>query len=142
METIQLLRDPDLPPTNELLLNELGTSVFEVYKALLKMVMETDFKCTIEWRYYNDGKSWLCKVTHKKKTVFWLSAWENHLKAGFYFTEKNNAGIYDLNIDPSIKEDFSTAKPIGKFMPLTLCIDKLSDLNNLKVIAAYKMSQK
>ncbi|PKP08994.1 MAG: hypothetical protein CVU09_13085 [Bacteroidetes bacterium HGW-Bacteroidetes-4] len=38
----------------------------------------------VQWRYYNDGKAWLCKVSYKKKTVFWLSVWEAYFKVAFY----------------------------------------------------------
>jgi hypothetical protein len=30
-------------------------------------------KLIIEWDYYKDGKSWLCKIINKKKTICWLS---------------------------------------------------------------------
>ena len=52
----------------------------------------------MEWRYYNDGKAWLCKVVNKKKTVFWLSIWEHYFKTSFYFTEKHLESIDALNI--------------------------------------------
>lgn len=32
-----------------------------------------------EWRYYKDGKSWLCKITQKNKTIVWISLWEPFL---------------------------------------------------------------
>lgn len=34
----------------------------------------------LEWNYYNDGKAWLGKLTHKKKTVCWVSIWKGFLR--------------------------------------------------------------
>ncbi len=104
--------------------------------------MVSEMGLSHEWRYYNDGKAWLCKITHKKKTVAWLSLWENTFKTGFYFTEKTGAGIISLDIDNKIKSSFSQNKPIGKLLPLTLEIDHKNKLEDFRKIAEYKMALK
>lgn len=144
METenqIILLRDSSIEPTNDVLLNALGKDVFNIYSELIKLI-SSEFGMEYEWRFYKDGNAWLCKCTYKKKTVFWLSAWEDHLKTGFYFTEKNSLGILELNIDEETKQDFKNAKPIGKLIPLTLCIKKMEQLNDLIEIVKYKKELK
>ena len=75
---------------------------------------------THEWRYYQDGKAWLCKITFRKKTVVWLSAWSDCFKLGFYFTEKSGGGIPGLHIKDSIKADYLNHQPIGKLKPLVV----------------------
>ncbi len=142
MPEIQLLRDPEIIPTGEVLENALGKEVYAVYAELIKTITGTEFELAPEWNYYKDGKAWLCKVVYKKKTVFWLSAWENHLKTSFYFTEKTRAGIFDLPIDEKIKQDFDETKVVGKLNPLTLCIDSPEKLEDLKEIIKYKKGLK
>ena len=95
-----------------------------------------------EWNYYRDGKAWLCKVVHKKKTVFWLSVWEEYFKVVFYFTAKTCTGIADLEIDGSIKEDFKGQKNIGKFMPLIINVTESEQIENVIKIINYKKSLK
>ena len=97
----QLLRNPEPEPGDRLFSDILSEQLYQTYEELLKMVSEMGL--SHEWRYYNDGKAWLCKITHKKKTVAWLSLWENTFKTGFYFTEKTGAGIISLDIDNKIK---------------------------------------
>ena len=136
----QLLRNPEPEPGDRLFSDILSEQLYQTYEELLKMVSEMGL--SHEWRYYNDGKAWLCKITHKKKTVAWLSLWENAFKTGFYFTEKTGAGITSLDIDNKIKSSFSQNKPIGKLLPLTLEIDHKNKLEDFRKIAEYKMALK
>ena len=136
----QLLRDPEQTP-NEILFNEiLSKQLFQTYQELQKIV--SDFGLLVEWRYYNDGKAWLCKITHKKKTIVWISLWESFFKSSFFFTEKNRSGIEGLDIDTTIKASFAGAKPIGKLIPLILDIESVSELEDFRKIVDYKLSLK
>ncbi len=105
MET-QLLRDQDIFPTEDVLEKVLGKR-YVIYKKLIDTVTGEDYGLALEWRFYNDGKAWLGKATHKKKTIFWLSVWEGFFRTNFYFTEKTRGGILELNIDEKLKTDFA-----------------------------------
>jgi hypothetical protein len=97
-----------------------------------------------EWRYYNDGKSWLCKITFKKKTIIWLSVWENFFRVSFYFTEKNSVGIPALEINKEIKDNFEQAKKntIGKLIPLLIEVNSENQIADILKIAEYKKKLK
>ena len=137
-----LLRDSEINPTNEVLENALGKDIFLVYEELIKIVTNAEFQLKPEWNFYKDGKAWLCKVTYKKKTVFWLSIWEKRIKTGFYFTEKTRLGIFSLQLNEKILQDFEETKTVGKFFPLVLDIDEKKQLEDLKEIIKYKKSLK
>ncbi|MDX9845346.1 MAG: DUF3788 family protein [Tenuifilaceae bacterium] len=137
----QLLRDADIPPTPEVISQSLGNN-YAVYSELINRVTSPEFGLTTTWNFYKDGKSWLCKVEYKRKTVFWLSVWEQMFMLSFYFTEKTSSGIDTLDIDGDIKQRFALGKAIGKLIPLTfevVCMEQLADI--LKVIR-YKQSLK
>lgn len=140
MENIQL-RNPDIRPTNEVLSNILGIS-FSVYTELMDIITNQPYCFIPEWNYYNDGKAWLCKVCYKKKTIFWLSVWDQYFKIAFYFTEKTKTGLFDLNIEPIIKESFKHEKSIGKLLPLVILMKQKDQLADLLTIANYKKSLK
>ncbi len=135
-----LLRDPGQEPVKSLVKEILSEQLYKAYEELLKIIPELGL--SYEWRYYNDGKAWLCKITHKKKTVAWLSLWENAFKTSFYFTEKTGAGIESLDIDSRIKSSFLQNKAIGKLIPLTLEIDHKTKLEDFRRIAEYKITLK
>ncbi len=94
------------------------------------------------WLYYNDVKYWLCKVQHKKKTVFWLTIWEGCFKLTFYFTEKHTAGIQALVVDPAIKGQHLSNQQIGKLRPVTLQISQRSQLPDAYTLIEFMKSLK
>jgi hypothetical protein len=136
----QLLKDPDQVPTPEYLEAELG-SLSPLYSELIGVLESDDFGLGVEWRYYKDGKAWLCKITRKKKTVVWMSAWQDCFRLGFYFTEKTGAGIPDLEIDPALKASYATADPIGRMKPLMVELKESSQLQDLRMLLHYKISK-
>lgn len=93
METEMQLRDREIIPSDLVLKNVLGDSGYSVLALFFETIIGADYGLNIAWRYYNDGKAWLGKVTHKKKTILWLSVWDGFFKTGFYFTEKHLAAI-------------------------------------------------
>ena len=139
-ETI-LLREKEIEPTNEVLENVLGKELFIIYQELIKIFTD-EFSLEPQWQFYKDGNAWLCKVVHKKKTILWLSIWENYIKTGFYFTGKTGIGVLELDIDIKIKEVFEVAKPIGKLIPLIIDINQQKQIKDLKEVVKYKKGLK
>ena len=140
MET-RLLREQKVNPTKEVLENALGES-YLAFNELIETISNDKFALVSEWRYYKDGQSWLCKVSNKKKTVFWLSVWNKFFKVGFYFIEKTRLGINDLNIENNIKEDFSQSKNIGKLIPLIVNVSRKEQISDVLKIIEYKKKLK
>lgn len=136
-----LLKDPAVSPTKKVLENVLGKS-YPAYEELIATIENKDCGLSPQWNYYNDGKAWLCKVQFKKKTIFWLSIWDKYFKMGFYFTEKNCKGIFELDVEDSIKKEFKANKPIGKLLSLGLSINKKSQLKDALKIVEYKKNLK
>jgi hypothetical protein len=149
---VQLLREQEIYPSEEVLRNVLG----QVYDVLAELetclTVETDNTSAslstsypslrIDWNYYNDGKSWLCKVCHKKKTVFWLSVWEGYFQTGFFFLERHLEGIAALDISEQIKGDFCRMKHIGKLIPMVIKINKQEQLADVLKVVKFKKEAK
>jgi hypothetical protein len=141
MEPEKLLTSPDLDLTSDNLKNGLGRW-FSIYDTLTETLSNPPYDISPEWRFYKDGGAWLCKMTRKKKTVFWISAWKQFLKCGFYFTEKSGDGISDLSIDQSLKSSFHKTDPIGKLRPLIIDLTAKKQLDDLYTVASYMISRK
>lgn len=140
MET-RLLREKEVYPTKEVLEKALGGS-YLAFNEFIETISNEKFALVPDWRYYKDGKSWLCKVSIKKKTVCWISVWNSFFKAGFYFTEKTRLGINELNIDNNIKEEFSQSKNIGKLIPLVINVSRKEQIDDVLAIIEYKKKLK
>jgi len=138
-EKEQLLRNPDVYPSDEVLAAALGDS-YGAYETFTQKL--PDFGIETEWRYYNDGKSWLRKNNYKKKNMFWLSVWDGFFKVALFFTQKTNSGIYDLQISDEIKTRFTNEKHIGKLIPLVIEVHDESVLEDAYKVIAYKQSAK
>ena len=80
----QLLTNPDISPSQDVLKDALGKA-FSVFEEMEAQLTQEGFALTFTWHYYRDSKAWLCKVSHKRWTVFWLSVWEGFFKTSFFF---------------------------------------------------------
>ena len=135
-----LLKDPEIELTEKVLRNEFG-NWYAVYHEFINEIQSDKFSFGTEWRYYKDGKAWLCKIVYKKKTVVWLSAWKTHFKLGFYFTEKSGAGIPELGINKELKRNYEVSKPIGRLKPLIVEVAEQSQLSDVYTLLNFKIGR-
>jgi hypothetical protein len=136
-----LLNDKNIPVTDEVLEKTLGEG-YQAYREMLELITGDEFGLVPEWRYYNDGKAWLCKMVFKKKTVFWLSVWDGYFKAAFYLVGRHLPGIYDLDIDNHIKEELKKARSFGTLFPVVMIISRSEQINDLLALIRYKKGLK
>lgn len=136
MET-PLLRDQQIPPSGEVIEYALKSG-FPVFKKFMEIITTPEYGLIPEWNYYRDGKAWLCKVTFRKKTVFWLSVWGGYFKIAFYFVGRYCQGIEELDIDEKIKDDFKSRNSIGRLHPLILDISNMEHIGDAIKIIDYK----
>ena len=138
MDTINTieLRDENRYPDDDVLKSVLNGS-FLAYKKLLELFARHALE--YEWRYYKDGKAWLCKVQRKKKTIVWMSAWKGFMQAAVYIPEKFSDAIFGLQISEATIETYKATKNVGRSKP---CIFKITDesiLGDLEIIMLYKI---
>ena len=95
-----------------------------------------------EWRYYNDGKCWLLKVTMKAKTIFWLSVVDRTFRTTFYFTDKAQQAIENSTLSPELKETFKNDKKYNKIRGVTVYFKAKKDCAYAEELIHIKYSQK
>ena len=138
MESL-ILTDPKEKPVNKVLEKALGKH-YKRFTEFEEKINTLGF--TLEWNYYNDGKSWLCKVLFKKKNYCWLSIWNTGFKLTFYFTRETIKGIHELGIEDKIMEIASDIKPVGKFLPVIFLVSSKKRINDGVKILLYKQGLK
>jgi hypothetical protein len=131
------LNDKNEYPDDEVLSRELGKAkgAWDSFIAFLK---ESHPSFCGEWRYYNDGKRWLYKITKKKKTICWVSVWPGLFKTGFYFPERAEDLIKMSKLKKEYIEQFIHGKRYGKTRGVTVEIKKPTDLNATKTLIEIK----
>jgi hypothetical protein len=132
------LNDPDIFPDDIVLAKQLGQAwpSWDAFKAALEANVPS---LPAEWRYYDDGKTWLCKVTHKADTVCWVSAWKKFFKVSFYFTAKAEAAINASSLDAERKHAFLHPKGKCSLRAVSIEVKKKSDLDPIKELIGIKL---
>lgn len=136
-----VLNDKNQFPDDEVLARHLGKAK-PAWDTFAAHVADSFGQGALEWRYYNDGKAWLCKVVHKKKTVCWVSVWDKFFKTSFYFTAKSDKDIEALPITPELKASYLAHDPIGKLKPLAIEVKTKKALEDVFPVVRYKISLK
>lgn len=131
------LNDKEDYPSDEVLGRCLGP-VKAAWDAFMDLLDEKDPPLTREWRYYNDGKSWLYKVTKKKKTVCWVSVYDRLFKTTFYFPDRAEPLIIHSGLDKKHIEKFVHGKRYGKTRGLTITVTQPSDLSATQCLIGIK----
>ena len=91
-----------------------------------------------EWRYYNDGKSWLYKLTKKSKTICWVSVYRGRFTTTFYFPDRAESLIVNSTLRKKYIEQFVGARHYGKTRGLTVDVRKIADLSTTRKLIAIK----
>ncbi len=140
MEPI-VLTDPNVKPTDELVFSIIGeNSVY--WEQLVDYLYENHFDITEEWRFYNDGKSWLYRALRKKNTLYWIGVIKDTFRLSFYFGDKAEPIIEASLIPENIKEEFRKAKRYGKLRAISIEIRSAEDLQNVISLVELKIKIK
>jgi len=137
----KVFTDPEQYPEDEMIFNILGgnkklwISFFNYIK-----VNHPDF--ISEWKYYNDGKSWLMKTGKKSTTIFWLSVIENTFRATFYLAPGYANRIMESSIQEELKEQYKSQIGVKKIPGITIKFAKAADVESAKELIEIKLSKK
>ena len=130
------LNDKDKHPDDKVLKRALGKAkvTWDSFTAFLD---ESCPSFSREWRYYNDGKSWLYKVTKKKKTICWVSVYPDMFSTTFYFPERAKDLIKKSKLGKKYLDQFNNRK-YGATRGITVKIKKPLDLKATKKLIEIK----
>jgi hypothetical protein len=125
------LRDADVFPDEEVLKSVLGRS-YAAYSDLIKLAEELGM--SLEWQFYNDVKNWLCRISLKKKTIVWISAWKGFLKATVYFPEKYTEQLNGITLKIKSDAQYMSVQNVGKSIAYIFEIRNKAILHDLQLV--------
>ena len=132
------LSNPDQFPDDEVLSGCLGKAK-AAWDSFLSVLVEGYPAFAAEWRYYRDGKSWLYKVTKKKKkTICWVSVWAGAFKVAFYFADKAEELIASSKLKKEYIDQFVHGRRYGKIRGVTVTVTKTADLRAIRTLIDIK----
>lgn len=129
-----LLQEAAIFPSKQVLQSALGEAYLAL-EALETQLTQPELALTFNWHYYKDSKARLCKVAHKKKTIFWLSVWKSYFKTSFFFLERHLEGIAALKLD---KNRYLQEKERGNMIPFIFTIRTTSQFPDLLKLVKFK----
>jgi hypothetical protein len=136
-----ILGDKNQFPTDEIIFSYIGKSK-PLWISLFEFIHTQHPDISEEWRYYNDGKSWLMKVMRKKKTIFWLSVIQDAFRVTFYFPQRAEEPIFGSMISDELKDQFKNGKWYNKIRGLTVTFKTPEDVEYAKTLTGIKLSLK
>ena len=134
-----VLTDRNRFPTEEIVYAHLGRRR-ALWDALFAHLRAECPGCTTEWRYYNDGNSWLLNASRRKKTIFWLSLTGTTFRITGYFTDKAGDAIRKSSLPAELKKPFLEDAGPGKLRGITITFRTKADLAHAKTLIALKTS--
>ncbi len=142
------LTDPNVEPTSEVLKNTLKES-YHAYEELSAILTSEKYCLTMDWIFRKNilemgTQAWHCRVVYKKKTIFWLSAFDGYFRTTFFFLDRHIEGINELGTN---EDSFQLGKefwavPTIIFVPLYFDINSNEQFPDLLKIVEYRKEVK
>jgi Protein of unknown function (DUF3788) len=136
-----VLTNKDQFPTEEIIFSHIGKSKI-FWNAFFDYIHVNHPEFEEQWRFYNDGKSWLMKVVRKKKTIFWLSIIKSAFRVTFYFNDRAEAALMNCSISDELKAGFRNGRRFGKIRALTIIFNNKKDIDYAATLIGIKLSVK
>ncbi len=136
-----VLTDKNIYPAEEIIFTHIKKSKSN-WNSIFKFIHTNHPELNEEWRYYNDGKSWLLKVTLKTKTIFWLAVVANAFQITFYFSEKAVQSFSKHTISKALDKKIKESKKVGKSIALTFLMNDKQNIELVKEAIELKIKTK
>jgi len=140
MEPI-VLTDPNVQPSEELIFSIIGANCV-YWERIIDYLYENHFDITEEWRFYNDGKSWLYRALRKKKTLYWIGVIKDTFRISFWFGDKAEPVIEASTLPENIKEAFRNAKRYAHSRAVSIEVRSAEDFENVVKLIELKAKLK
>jgi len=136
-----VLTNRDQIPSDDTVFSFIGRHK-SLWISFFDLIHENHPEIAEEWRYYNDGKCWLLKVTKKTKTIFWLTVIKGTFRITFYFTDKAGQAIENSRLSKELKEQFKNGKRYNKIRGVTITFKNKKDCTYAEELLGIKLSIK
>lgn len=136
-----VLTDTNVQPTDELIFSIIGEN--QIYwENILDYLYDKHTDITEEWRFYNDGKSWLYRALRKKKTIYWIGVQRDTFRVSFWLGEKAEPVIETSSLPETIKEEYRNARRFKIGRCITVVINTQEDFETVIKLIELKLKLK
>jgi len=135
-----ILNDKSLKPNNEIIFSIIGYTEL-LWKQTFSYLFDSSKDISVNWKYSDCGKYWVCIALKKRNTIFRLRILKkNSFSMIFPFGDKSESIILQSKLPKSIKNDFINTKRYNATRYISVNVEDSNDFENVKKLIDLKLS--
>jgi len=92
-----------------------------------------------EWKFYGNKIGWTLKTFHKKRNIFFFSAYENCFGISFVFGEKTVNQIQNENFPKELIDELLNVKKFAEGRGILIIVKNKNDVENIQKLIQIKL---
>ena len=134
-----ILNDKSVKPNDDIIFAIIGDTEL-LWKQTFSYLFDNSKDISVNWKYSDCGKYWVCIVLKKKNTIFRLHIFKmNSFSIAFPFGDKLEPIILQSKLPDSIKNDFIISKRYNSTRYISIEVEDSKDLENVKKLIDIKI---
>jgi len=134
-----ILNDKLLKPNDEIIFSIIGDTKL-LWEQTFSHLFDNSKDISVDWKYSDCGKYWVCIVKKKKNTIFRLRILKmNSFSLAFPFGDKSELMILQSKLPESMKNDFISAKRYNSTRYISIDVEDSNDFENVKKLIDLKL---
>ncbi|HEY4785398.1 MAG TPA: DUF3788 family protein [Bacteroidales bacterium] len=134
-----MLNDKSVKPNDDIIFSIIGDTEL-LWKQTFSYLFDNSKDISVNWKYSDCGKYWVCIVLKKNDTIFRLRIFKmNSFHLVFPFGDKLEPIILQSKLPDSIKNDFVNAKRYNSTRYISIEVQDSGDFENIKKLIDIKI---
>jgi hypothetical protein len=135
-----ILNDKAVEPNDDVIFPIIGDAEL-LWKQTFSYLFDNNKNISVNWKYSDCGRYWVCVVQKKKDTIFRLRIIKmNSFSVAFPFGDKLEPVILQSQLPDSIKNDFINAKKYNSTRYVSIEVEDSKDFENVKKLIDIKIN--
>ena len=135
-----ILSDKSVKPNDVIIFSIIGDTEL-LWKQTFSYLFDNSKDISVNWKYSDCGKYWVCIVLKKKNTIFRIRILKrNSFSIVFPFGDKLEPIILHSKLPESMINDFTTAKRYNATRYISINVEDSKDFENVKKLIDLKIN--
>jgi hypothetical protein len=134
-----IFTDKSVKPNDDIIFSIIGDAEL-LWKQTFSYLFDCSKEISVNWKFSDCGKYWVCIVLKRKNTIFRLHIKKmNSFSIAFPFGDKLESIILQSKLPDSIKNDFIISKKYNSTRYISIEVEDSKDLENVKKLIDIKI---
>lgn len=134
-----ILNDKSVKPNDEIIFSIIGDTEL-LWKQTFSHLFDNSKDISVNWKYSDCGKYWVCVALKKKNTIFRIHILKKKsFSIAFPFGDKLETIISQSTLSESIKNDFKSSQKYSATRYISIEVEDSNDFENVKKLIDIKL---